>query len=165
MEEEIIDNFLFYLSVQCMRKGKREDGWHTDGGASVLHLALGLIEDRILQVEQGLESEVAEPFTFPLKAGALYVGNMTALEHNVVHDDDEEGYKVALMFRSNYFDKHRARKKNATPGPAELFHIVSDEIAAHLADNPFVLPDLAAIAAEDPGGDPSVAVAASAAAL
>ena len=42
----------------------------------------------------------------------------------------------------------RARTIDATPGPAELFHIVNDVIAEHLGAHPLVLSDLAAIAAE-----------------
>jgi len=108
---------------------------------------LTLVGDRILEVEAA--SADGAPSAFPQSPGMVYIGNMTALRHNVVHEDaGEEGHKVAIMFRSNYFRDTHARRKNATPGPTELFHIVSDVIAEHLATCPFVLPDLAAVAAE-----------------
>jgi hypothetical protein len=46
------------------------------------------------------------------------------------------------------FRKARARRINATQGPRELFLIVNDETAKHLADQPFHLPDLAVVLAE-----------------
>ena len=106
--------------------------------------------------------------------GDFYVSNMCAIEHEVLHSGSNRdcfshsGYpevKIAVMFRTDVFRDARARRKNAVPGPKDLFDIVNKEAARHLVEVPFVLPDLAAIAAENPGGDPSVAVAASAAAL
>ena len=40
------------------------------------------------------------------------------------------------------------RRIDSTPGPAELFRIVNTETARHLAEQPFPLPDLAAVLAE-----------------
>ncbi len=39
LKEDLADNALVYPTPQFLRKGKREDGWHTDGAASVLHAA------------------------------------------------------------------------------------------------------------------------------
>ena len=40
MQEDFADNAFVYASVQLMKIGGREDGWHTDGGASLLHAAV-----------------------------------------------------------------------------------------------------------------------------
>ena len=37
VDEDFADNTFVYASVQLMKVGAREDGWHTDGGASLLH--------------------------------------------------------------------------------------------------------------------------------
>lgn len=39
-DEDMADNAFVYVSVQVMKVGEREDGWHTDGGASLLHIGL-----------------------------------------------------------------------------------------------------------------------------
>ena len=40
MLEDFADNAFVYATVQLMKIGEREDGWHTDGGASLLHAAV-----------------------------------------------------------------------------------------------------------------------------
>ena len=40
VDEELSDNAFAYASVQVCKVGEREDGWHTDGGASLLHAGL-----------------------------------------------------------------------------------------------------------------------------
>ena len=145
--EEFVDNVMAYVSVQVMEDGQRDDGWHSDGGASALHVGLTLRGERVLQIESGKDG--GEIHEFAQSPGSIYIGNMVAMKHNVAHRDaDEGGYKVAVMFRSNYWREARARTINTTPGPAELFHVVNDVIAEHLGAHPLVLPDLAAIAAE-----------------
>ena len=58
------------------------------------------------------------------------------------------GVKIAIMFRTDVFRQSRARKINSTPGPKDLYKIVNEETARHLVEQPFVLPDLAAVVAE-----------------
>ena len=52
------------------------------------------------------------------------------------------------MLPTDVFRGSRARGINSTPSPAELYNIVNEETAKHLAEQPFKLPDLAAVAAE-----------------
>ena len=51
MEEDFADNAFVYATVQLMKIGEREDGWHTDGGASLLHAAVAVFGSRTLQVK------------------------------------------------------------------------------------------------------------------
>ena len=154
MEEDFADNAFVYASVQFMKIGKREDGWHTDGGASLLHASLTLFGSRTVQVK--LEDEGC--ISLPQWPGSFYVGNMCAMEHNVAHGDHAAGCfakysnaaqsQIAVMLRTDVFRGVRARKINAAPWPWELYRIVNTETAKHLADEPLHLPDLAAVIAE-----------------
>ncbi len=40
MEEDFADNAFVYTSGQFSKIGAREDGWHTDGGTSLLNAAV-----------------------------------------------------------------------------------------------------------------------------
>ena len=137
-----------------MKMGGREDGRHTAGGASRLHAAVTVSGSRTLQVKP----EDAGCISFPQRPGSFYVGNLCALSHIVVHGEHAAGsygggppseqVHIAVMLRTDVFPAARARTVNATPGPAELFEIVNSATARHLAEQPFHLPDLAAVIAE-----------------
>ena len=156
MEEDFADNALVYASVQLLKIGARQDGWHTDGGTSLLHAAVTLFGTRTLLVEL----EDAGCISLPQRPGSFYIGNLCALNHNVEHGEHAAGsygegppsqqVQIAVMLRSDVFRAARARRINATPGPGELFRIVNSETAKHLAEQPFHLPDLAAVIAESP---------------
>ena len=158
MKEDLADNAFVYASVQFMKIAAREDGWHTDGGSSLLHAALTLFGRRTVLISRSSEGCIS----LPQRPGSFYVGNLCAMNHNVVHGDDATGslgkisetfeheqVQIAIMLRSDVFRVARARKINATPGPKELFTIVNAETAKHLAEQPFYLPDLAAVLEED----------------
>jgi hypothetical protein len=154
MEENFADNAFVYASVQMLKIGEREDAWHTDGGTSLLHAAVTVFGSRTLQVKL----EDAGCISLPQRPGSFYVGNLCALSHNVAHGENAAGsygegppseqVQIAVMLRSDVFRAARARRINATPGPVELFRIVNTETAKHLAEQPFHLPDLAAVIAE-----------------
>ena len=80
-EEDFADNAIVYASVQLLKIGKREDGWHTDGGASLLHAGLTLFGSRTLLVKT---EDDAGCISLPQNPGSFYVGNLCALEHNVL---------------------------------------------------------------------------------
>ena len=48
-----MQNTFMYASIQVLKCGGREDGWHTDGGSSLLHAALTLFGTRRVDVECG----------------------------------------------------------------------------------------------------------------
>ena len=159
MEEDFADNAFVYASIQVLRIGEREDGWHTDGGASLLHAGLTLFGTRSLLVE--LDQPKKHIIELEQRPGSFYVGNLCALNHNVRHYAAPEGtfsprhghtmyepVQIAVMLRSDVYRQSRARKIDAIPGPGELFRIVNTETAKHLADKPLYLPDLRAILAE-----------------
>ena len=128
MEEDLSDNAFAYASVQVLKVGKREDGWHTDGGASLLHAGLTIFGSRQLLVkvkgENGCTSLAQRP-------GSFYVGNLCALEHNVAHGASAPGslgdgampqrkqVQIAVMLRSDLFRQARVRRKDACIGPPE----------------------------------------------
>ena len=154
LEEDLADNAFAYASTQIVRVGEREDGWHTDGGCSLLHISLTGCGER--EVSVSLEEQGC--ISLPQRPGSIYLGNMCALNHNVVHNarspgcygegTDEGPVQITVMLRSDVFRAARARKKNATPGPKELFRIVNTETAKHLAEESFTLPTLSAVLAE-----------------
>ena len=92
------------------------------------------------------------------RPGSFYVGNLCALEHNVAHGASAPGsygppenqVQITVMLLSDLFRQVRARNKDACLGPHELFRIVYNETARHLAEVPFPLPDIAAVLAEVP---------------
>ena len=155
LHEDMADNALVYASIKVMQTYPREDDWHTDGGSSLLHAGLTVFGSRSVDIEllgKGCISLRQQP-------GSFYVGNMCAMNHRVVHKDSDEGaYRgetdpvepvhIAVMLRSDVFRSARARNLNATPGPRELFDIVNEETALHLAEQPFRLPSLAEVVAE-----------------
>ena len=154
MQEDFADNAFVYASVQLMKIGGREDGWHTDGGASLLHAAVTDFGSRTLQVKP----EDAGCISLPQRRGSFYVGNLCALGHIVVQGEHAAGsygggppseqVQIAVMLRTDVLRAARARTINATPGPEELFAIVNSATARHLAEQPLYLPDLAAVIAE-----------------
>ena len=153
-EEDMADNALVYASVQLMRVAAREDGWHTDGGCSLLHISATVFGSRSVSV--ALEPEGC--ISMAQRPGSIYLGNLCALNHNVVHHERSPGcygeggpgepIQIAVMLRSDVFRAARARKLNATPGPRELFRLVNGATAKHLAEEVFQLPTLADVLSE-----------------
>ena len=156
MEENFADNFAAYASIQLMQPGARDDGWHTDGGCSLLHAAVTLWGTRSVQV--AIEDKKDNMVTLEQKPGSFYVGNLAALNHNVHQHErcdhtfsndylkqQPEGKRellIAVMIRCDVFRDFRARRTDNTPGPAEFFRVVNRTVAEHLATVPVALPDL-----------------------
>ena len=176
LQEDFADNAFAYASIQLMQPGVRDDGWHTDGGCSLLHASVTLFGTRSVEVKVEGKSQV----TLDQEAGSFYVGNLSALEHNVRHHEEckhtfdgaaltanddgkdlasaatakgdaEEGdqrLQIAVMIRSDVFRESKSRKINSILGPAEFFRVVNYTVAQHLADCPVALPDLTEVLAE-----------------
>ena len=51
MQQDFADNAFAYASPQLMRPGVRDDGWHTDGGCSLLHASVTLFGTRSVEVK------------------------------------------------------------------------------------------------------------------
>ena len=84
MQEDFADNAFAYASSQLMGTGVRDDGWHTDGGCSLLHASVTLFGTRSVEVKLEGKPQV----TLDQEPGSFYVGNLSALEHNVRHHED-----------------------------------------------------------------------------
>ena len=84
LQEDFADNAFAYASIQLMQPGARDDGWHTDGGCSLLHASVTLFGTRSVEVWMEPSSKV----TLDQKPGSFYVGNLSALEHNVRHHEE-----------------------------------------------------------------------------
>ena len=156
MRENLSDNAFVYASVQVCKVGEREDGWHTDGGASLLHAGLTIFGTRQLQVRLGSCAQGC--ISLEQRPGSFYVGNMCTLEHNVSHaavsagsmGEGDQQVQIMVMLRSDLFRDARARRINACPGPSELFRIVNLETSKHLSEVPFPLPSITQVMAECP---------------
>ena len=84
LQEHFADNAFAYVSIQLMRLGARSDGWHTDGGCSLLHASVTLFGTRSVEVKVEGKPQV----TLDQEPGSFYVGNLSALEHNVRHHEE-----------------------------------------------------------------------------
>ena len=84
MQEDFADNAFAYASIQLMQPGVRDDGWHTDGGCSLLHASVTLFGTRSVEVKVEGKPQV----TLDQELGSFYVGNLSALEHNVRHHEE-----------------------------------------------------------------------------
>ena len=171
MEEDFADNAFAYVSNQLMQPGVRDDGWHTDGGCSLLHASTTLFGTRSVEVKVEGKPQV----TLSQEPGSFYVGNLCALEHNVRHHEEckhtfegaavtakgdgtdlasaatakgDQRLQIAVMIRCDVFRDCRARTINSTPGPVELFRVLNYAVAEHLAEVPVALPDLTEVLAE-----------------
>ena len=84
LEEEFADNAFAYASIQVMKPGERDDDWHTDGGCSLLHASVTIFGTRSVEVKVEGQPQV----TLDQEPGSFYVGNLSALEHNVRHHEE-----------------------------------------------------------------------------
>ena len=115
-----------YGMVQVMQPGQRADWKHIDGGASFLHLGLGLFGNRVVKHwEVGSET----PHEMDEDPGSVYVSTPAVYEHQVGHRDaaveqeclmdfgDMGRCKVAIQLRCDLFSHFRGRK--STPKLAQ----------------------------------------------
>ena len=86
LQEDFADNAFVYASIQLMDAGVRDDGWHTDGGCSLLHAAVTIFGTRSVEVKVEGQPQI----TLEQEPGSFYVGNLAALEHNVHHHKECE---------------------------------------------------------------------------
>ena len=139
-----------YLSLQVMLAGTRRDEPHYDGGASLLHVGFTLFGWRVLECwdAQGSVQRIQQ------KPGTMYMGNMCAMRHEVVHSKkspdlykgpDGRYYEIALMLRSDVFPASRARKMAGRPTPKDAYDVINAVVAQHIATELLILPSFAAV--------------------
>ena len=51
LQEDFADNAFAYASIQLLQPGARDDGWHTDGGCSLLNAAVTLFGTRSVEAK------------------------------------------------------------------------------------------------------------------
>ena len=103
-----------------MQPGVRDDGWHTDGGCSLLHASVTLFGTRSVEVRVEGEPTI----TLAQGPGSFYVGNLSALEHNVRHHEEckhtFDGAAVTAKGDGNDLASAATAKGDAEdPAPAE----------------------------------------------
>ena len=100
---------------------------------------------------------------FHQSPGSVYIGNVCAVEHQVEHHGDSwpqtlchdpeagsasesPGLHVAVVLRCDVFRHSRARKLTGKPTLVDIYDLVNDAVAEHLATQPLTIPDFAAVA-------------------
>ena len=91
LESHLHGDALAYAAVQVMRPSERQDPAHFDGAASLLHAGLTVwgrrgLEVRLAKLAQGSPEERKNPAA----AWLLYIGNLCAPWHRVVHLPPEQ---------------------------------------------------------------------------
>ena len=125
-----------YCWIQVLRPGKRFDPEQLDGAASLLHAGFTIWGRRQVQYALGCDgvqpdatvspsraADVAWEAPVPQAPGDLYVGNLCAPWHRVVHGEPVEaeplfpdasgnGFLITAMLRSDVFRANRARVRS-----------------------------------------------------
>jgi hypothetical protein len=107
-----------YGMIQVMKPGRREDWKHIDGGASLLHLGLGLCGKRTVKHWEKCSDA---PHEIEETQGSAYISTPCVNDHQVAHRDapgDVEGLmffdgmgwcKVAIQLRCDLCSHYRGR--------------------------------------------------------
>ena len=181
-KEELIDNGWFFLgpparrwfnkmaAIQIMKSRARDDSAHFDGGAAILSLGPGLWGRRAVQwcmtvpaVDQSKrrrtlkaprrQREASPSWNHLQRPGSVYMGNLTAAWHQVIHDgtaipgemlvlNDGEECKVTLLLRTDAFADYRARTASSSPGPVKVHEIATAVMVEALRARAMELPTL-----------------------
>ena len=86
-----------------------------------------------------------------LGPGSVYIGNLCAVSHQIVHDEEKHGraehlwangdtLKVMIMLRTSLFSKCRSRRMNGVPTPKVVYDRCNAVVAKHLRDSKLLLP-------------------------
>ena len=139
-----------FIDPGDVSRGFWREPLHQDGGASVIHMGLTLFGRRDLRLLQG---GTLPDVVLHLRAGSVYVGQLTGAEHQVLHcaADGHEllhvppvgAYAVTVMFRTALFPYNRARLRNTTPSPSVVFERLVQHFRHSFSSDVFRLPTLA----------------------
>ena len=162
MHEDFSEKVFGHASVEVINLGAPESAWHTDGGASLLDAGVTIFgsHDLVLKMGDSMgDGPSTRAVTHAQKPGSLYVGNLCALEHRLVHRASAPGslgggppddqMHIGITLRSDFFRRTDRSREMCRPRE-EFLHIVRRETARHAAEVPFRQPDLAAVVAEYP---------------
>ena len=137
-----------FAVLQVMRDNTRNDPRHFDGGASLLHMGITLYGQRRMELQKN-EDVPCDSLT--LGPGNVYIGNLCAVSHQIVHDEEKHGraehlwanddaLKVTIMLRTSLFSHCRSRGMNRAPGPKVVYDRCNAVVAKHLRDSKLLLP-------------------------
>ena len=142
------------MSVALLKICGREEGWRRAEGDSLLQAAVAVFGSRTLQARALKDGSC---ISLPQRPGSFYIGNLSSLNHNVVHGEHSAGsygdrepsqqVQIVVTLRSDVFRLAGVNRMVALLEP-RLINIVNNEIAKHLAEQPFYLPNLEAVIAE-----------------
>ena len=148
--EGFLDAVFHFVMIQVMlREEYREDKRHCDGGASLLHMGLSLIDDRYLRF---WEKDKAESHEVQLPQAAVYISSPSCFSHQTVHRDGPQSgtrslehgslsqHKWAIQFRCCLWNRGRATSPPAMP--IEAFQKAAGVVATWLASAKLRLPSL-----------------------
>ena len=162
------DWFNHFVSIQFLKPTERVDTEHYDGGASVLHMGLSLWGRRQVFLHLAAPAENRDkasssdgnPNSLSFewqetnqRPGSVYLGNFSAVKHQVKHEgayDSNEMYhssrggifKVAVMIRTSCFSAARARATSSPAGPKIVNTTVCKAIHHALISGRLRLPRL-----------------------
>jgi hypothetical protein len=142
---------LVFTSGGSESEGFWDEPKHQDGGMSVMHLGLTLAGNRTLRCWQ---TDDLPDIVLQNGPGTVYLGQLTGCEHQVTHQSAEpwELLEVTdlglcsctIMCRTALFPHCRARGRNTTPNPPEVFFALARAFASSLRNHKFSLPSLEA---------------------
>ena len=180
-KEELSSNGLFFLgtparrwfnkmaAIQIMKSRARRDPAHFYGGASILSLGLGLWGRHAVQwymagpargkikrrrtLKAPLQIETSPSCIHLQRPGSVYMGNLTAARHQVIHDgntipgeafvpNNREECKVTVCLRTDAFADYRARTASSSPEPGKVQEIATAVMVKALRARAMELPTL-----------------------
>ena len=136
-------------TLQVMSPQVRADPRHWDGGGSLLLLNLTLWGHRTLM----LYCAEGPDLRLDLHAGSVYLGVLTAAEHQVFHDGAPDEtlvelaplglVKVSCVLRGRTFRHNRATLAARAPSPRHVLEGAQEVVVQWLHSHPLGLPTLA----------------------
>ena len=85
-----------------------------------------------------------------LGPGNVYIGNLCAVSHQIVHDEKHgraehlmangDTLKVTIMLRTSLFSYCRSRRMNGVPAPKVVYDRCNAVVAKHLREGKLLLP-------------------------
>ena len=145
-----------------MRPEERGDEAHFDGGASLLHMGLTLYGRRRMNCklnDDDYEGDTSFGESFVFTPGNVYIGNLCAAEHVVIHESDYDhsqgleigsiSMKLTAMLRTPLFAAGHGRTIKTAPSPKVVYARANAVVAQQLRHHCLNLPTFeACLAAE-----------------
>ena len=103
-------------------------GWHVDGGASLLFLAIGVFGDRVVE----FETADGDRSRLLLRPGDWYVGMPACIKHRTVQAG---GPSTSLLLRTAVLTRRKSEKR--VFGTRACFESLARAVAGIIAAHPF----------------------------